>query len=544
MLSGMSRWLKSALVLSLGLLVAIAASCSKGGPPAKEEAKPPVPANFDASTLVIARDLPQTIDPAIANDVASAVPMRGIYETLVGYKGSKTDELEPVLAEEWQVSPDGLTYTFKLRKNVKFHDGTDFNADAVKYSFDRVMKINQGPADIFKPVKEIKVLDPYTVQIVLKYPFAPFLYTLASQVGPLIVSPSAVKAHEVNGDLGQKWLRDHEAGTGPYKLAEWVPEQQITLARFEEYWKGWSGKHVDKIVIKNIVEPATARMLLEKGDVDAAQFVSQDDYPAFKQNPDIDLKVNPSLNTLYVILNVSKGPLKDKRVRQAVALAFDYQSVLNDVLMGYGRELRGVLPSTLWGFAEDLPPNSFDLEKAKTLLKEAGVPAGTTLRYLYVTGDEYERRVGEVLQAGLSQLGIKLEVVPMTWSTLYAAISNRDTAPDMYGFYWFPRVADPDNWLYIMFHSSSQGARGYNCGYYANPNVDKLLDDARRITDQAKRADLYKQVQRIISQDFALIPVAQLDYVIPMRAWVKGYVFNPMYIDTFNYYDMYKEASK
>lgn len=531
------RWLFVALVV---LSVALGGvGCSKA--PTEKTA---APANFDPTTLVIARDMPQTIDPAVANDVASGVPMRGMYETLVGYKGSGTSELEGVLAESWTISTDGLKYTFKLRQGVKFHDGTDFNADAVKFSFERVMKINQGPADIFSSVKSVNVIDPYTVEIVLKNPYAPFIYALASQVGPLIVSPTAVKANEVNGDQGQAWLTNHEAGTGPYTLSEWVPEQQITMTRFPDYWKGWSGDHLDKILIKNVVEPATERMMLEKGDVDIAQFTSQDDWATFKTNPDLNLVVQPSLNTLYVVMNVSKGPLKNLKARQAVGMAFDYQSVLKDVLMGYGSDLRGVLPSNLWGYASDLPANTYDIEQAKALAQEGGLTSGTTLKYLYVTGDEYERRVGEVLQAGLQQLGVKLEITPMTWSTLYAAMSDKSTAPDMYGFYWYPRIADPDNWLYIMFHAKSQGNRGYNDGYYSNTTVNNLLDQARKETDQTKRTELYQQVQKQLVADAVAVPVAQLEDVIPMRAWVKGFTFNPMYIDTFNFYDMSKSVGQ
>ncbi|MFO8059654.1 MAG: ABC transporter substrate-binding protein [Bacillota bacterium] len=497
---------------------------------------------IDLTTMMVGRDMPTTLDPGKANDVCSATPVRAMYETLVGYKGSGTEKLEPVLAERWDISSDGLTYTFHLREGVKFHDGTDLDAEAVRFSFARAIELGHAPADIFKPVGDITVLDAHTLQITLQYPYAPFLYTLASQVGPLVVSPTAVREHEEDGDLAEEWLHDHAVGTGPFQFEEWIPGQQVSLIRFDDYWKGWEEhQKVEMIIIKNVVEPATVRMLLEKGDLDTSVFSSQDDWPAFEANPDIDLNRNATLNTLYHMINVISDPLDDVRVREAVSLAYNAQQALEQVFRGYAYELRGVLPSNQWGYAGDLAPHEYDLDRAAELLAEAGHPGGGfKMQYGYVEGSEPARQAAEVWQAGLSNIGVELEIIPMTWPTLWSAISDPDTAPESYAFYWYPRVADPNDWLYVMFHSEMQGSAGYNCIYYENPRVDELLDAARRTPDRDARVDMYEEVQHLIADNYAIIPVAQLDAAYPMRTWVKGYVFNPMYIGTYNFYDMYK----
>ncbi len=525
------------------LLMLVTVGCAPETEPPDDETPAPKPEDeVDAVTMMVGRDMPTTLDPGKANDVCSATPVRAMYETLVGYRGSGTEELEPVLAREWEISSDGLTYTFHLREGVKFHDGTDLDADAVKFSFDRAIELGHAPADIFGPVDEIAVLDMHMLQITLQYPYAPFLYTLASQVGPLVVSPTAVREHEVDGDLAQEWLHDNAVGTGSFKFEEWIPGQQVSLARFEDYWKGWEDwQNVDRIIIKNVVEPATIRMLLEKGDLDTSVFSSQDDWPAFEANPDINLNRNATLNTLYHMVSQINEPLDDIRVREAVSLAYNAQQAIDQVFRGYAFELRGVLPSDQWGYAEDLAPHEHDLDRAADLLKEAGYPdGGFKMRYGYVEGSEPARQAAEVLQAGLSRIGVELELTPMTWPTLWSAISDPATALDIYAFYWFPRVADPDNWLYVMFHSEMQGEAGYNCIYYENSRVDELLDAARRTPDRDARVEMYEEIQHLIVADYAIIPVAQLDVAYPMRAWVKGYVFNPMYIGTYNFYDMYK----
>ena len=177
--------------------------------------------------------------------------MQNTYDRLVAYKGSST-ELVPSLATSWEISKDGKVYTFRLRHGVKFHDGTEFTAKDVKFSLDRMIKINKGPAWIYTQdmdLNSVKVVDDYTVQITLTHPYAAFLYTIA-YVGASIMNSTLVMKHEVNGDLGQAWLQDHDAGSGPYIMTQWVPNVQVVLKKFGDYWHGWTGKHVSTVIIK------------------------------------------------------------------------------------------------------------------------------------------------------------------------------------------------------------------------------------------------------------------------------------------------------
>ncbi|MEN6571680.1 MAG: ABC transporter substrate-binding protein [Anaerolineaceae bacterium] len=494
-------------------------------------------------TLTIAEALqPSSLDIATEYEAAAMAVNRVVYERLVRYKGNTT-EIEPELATSWDISPDGKEYTFHLREGVKFHDGTPFNAAAVKASFERVLSINQGPAWMFSSIDKIEAVNDTTVKFTLKEPFSAFLPVLANIWGTGIISPTAVTQNTVDNDSAKTYMQDHMVGTGPYKLVEWVHGDHITLERNMDYWGGWpekDGKPIDKVVIKFVTEPATQRLMLEKGDVDIAMNISVDDLAAVSKTAGLTLVEQPSLMGTYIRFNVTKAPLDNVKVREAIRYALDYKSVIDKIMLGHAVEMQGPAAIGLPGHNDNLPIFQQDMAKAKALMAESGVKTPITLEYVYETGQEDRRMVGELLQSNLKEIGIDLQIHTLPWESIWGRVSAEDKSqtPDLTANGWWPDYADVQDYLYPMYHSSQWPPTSLNIGFYGNPEVDKLLDQALAEQNDAARNTLYEKAQELIVNDVASIDLYQKTMTIMMHDWVKGFVYNPIYTEAFNIYDM------
>lgn len=534
----------SILTLVLGTSLLLTGCGSK--PAAESESTQAENSTPDAvTTLTIAEALqPSSLDIATEYEAAAMAVNRVVYERLVQYD-QDTTEIAPELATSWEVSEDGKVWTFHLREGVKFHDGTPLNAEAVKFSFERTLSINQGPAWMLSSIEKIDAPDENTVQFTLSEPFSAFLPVLANIWGTGIVSPTAVKDNEVDGDLAKDFMQSNMVGTGPYKFVEWVHGDHITLERNAEYWGGWDdaameGKPVDKVVIRFITEPATQRLLLEKGDVDIAMNISVDDIEDVAKEDGITLVSQPSLMATYIRFNVTKAPLDNIKVRQAIRLALDYDGVINQILNGYAIQMQGPAAIGLMGHNDDLPVYSQNLDQAKQLLQESGVKTPFTLEYVYETGQEDRRMVGELLQANLAELDINLEIHTLPWESLWGRVSSEDQSetPDLTANGWWPDYADVQNYLYPMYHSSQWPPNSLNIGFYGNPEVDTLLDQALAESNDEARYELYQQAQALIDSDAPDMDLYQKTMNIMLRDWVKGYVYNPIYTEGFNIYNI------
>lgn len=533
MMNKRSLWKMCALVLVTSMLLSLSLTACG---PAKATTTAPV-------TLTISDALqPSSLDIATEYEAAAMAVNLVVYERLVRYSAGGT-EIVPELATSWTVSDDGKEYTFQLRKDVKFQDGTPFNAEAVKFSFERMLKINQGPAWMFSSIDSIVAVDESTVKFVLKQPFSAFLPVLANIWGSGIVSPSIVKANEKDGDQAAAYLQDHMVGTGPYKFVEWVHGDHITLERNMDYWGGWpekEGKPIDKVVIKFITEPATQRLQLEKGDIDIAMNIAIDDLAAVSKEPGLVLIEKPSMMGTYVRFNTLKAPLDNVKFREAIRYAVDYDSIINKILGGHAVEMQGPAAIGLPGHDDTLPVFKQDMAKAKELLKESGVSTPITLEYVYETGQEDRRMVGELIQSNLAELGITVEIRTMPWESIWGRVASDDKTqtPDLTANGWWPDYADVQDYLYPMYHSTQAPPTSLNIGFYSNPEVDKLLDQALSETDDAARNAAYQKAQQLIVADVASLDLYQKTMTIMMRDSVKGYVYNPIYTEAFNIYDM------
>jgi len=496
---------------------------------------PTVAVSKEMATLTHAQfyDIP-TLDPAVTTSGTAHSVIMMAYEKLVRYKKGTT-EIEPFLAESWEVSKGVIEYTFRLKKNIKFTDGTPFNAEAVKFTFDRLLAINKGPASRFLNIKTVEVIDDYTVKFILKTPEAPFLNKVACTAGPNIVSPTAVKKHEKNGDWAQAWMRNNMVGTGPYKLQEWVSGQHVIIVKNEDYWGGWEGKHLDRIILKITPEYITRKMMLQTGAADMIDYPQAQDLENLEKIPGVVVKTIPTINPHVFEFNYLKEPMRNKKLREAITYAFPYKGVVDILGMGT-KQLQGPLPSGMWGRNPNLPIFHQDIPRAKQLLKEAGYkPGELTLSYVHWTGDT-ERRIAEVFNSNLQKIGINLKMRPITWSAYTAMYQNPNKEDDIFVYEIWTNYADPDAILAFLFESTTFIQRGYK-----NPRVDELLQKARTTPDQEERARYYKEVQKILVDEYTGIWAYEMSSAVPMRDYVKGFVPTPVYYGIYNFYDMYLE---
>ena len=437
-----------------------------------------------------------------------------VYETLLWYDPIN-NRFIPGLAYNYTVSSDRLVWTFYLRKGAVFHDGTPVNADTVKASLERTITLGQGAAYILEPVDKIEVVDEYTVRFYLKYP-APLDKILASPYGAYIFSPMVVKhsgAQNLTDPKVAEWFnKGNDAGSGPYKLVKWDPENEVVLEKFEEWW-GWkevgyslaSPNAPDVFVIKIIKDAVTQERMLRAGQIDIAQYVPPEVVEEFKRDPNYVVVVKPSFQNLILLFNTKKPPLNNTLVRKAIAHAIPYDDIVQAARMGFARVASGVVPYGMWGHFDDLR-YEYNLTLAKELLAKAGYPHGIdrTLLLVYTAGDIYEQRTAELISSSLAQIGIKVEIRPMSWEEQWALAQkgweDPNAAQDLFIFYWWPDVLSPVTYLYNMFHSES---KTFNLCYYENSEFDQLVKEAYRYEgiDSRKALELYRLVQEILYRD-------------------------------------------
>jgi peptide/nickel transport system substrate-binding protein len=550
------RW-AAVLAIMVGALSACAPAAQPAAPeeaPASEASEaapapaaetPAQAAAGDAKTLIVLTpNDTQTLDPAVNYDFSGGFFLLNCYEGLIKAEGSQESKIVPSLAESWEVSEDGITYTFHLRKDVKFHDGTPMDAEAVKYSFERMLAMNMGAVANFTSIDKIEVVDAQTVNFILKAPFSSFLSALTSMWGPVIVSPSAVKANEVNNDWGQAWLAENTAGTGPYKVEKWERNQQLTLVRNPDYWGGWGDKYLDKIIIRFVPETTTMRLMIEKGDADiAVGMSSNEDLDALEQTPNVVVEEFAAMSIREVRINTTKKPLDDVRVRQALAYSFDYDQAANGILGGHAIRMDSVTAKGVAGYFKPSFTYTKDLEKAKSLLAEAGyADGGFSLDYIWLSGLDVDRQIGEMWQADLKQLGIDLKIQEMPLNTWWEAQGNPETAPQMMMGQWGLDYADATSQIWVMYYSGNFPPNGSNYYYYKNEQVDKLLEQARSEMDSTKRDEAYRQAVEMIYTDSPEVWAVQTNERIALRSNVKGYEYNLSYYkEGISFAKMYKE---
>ncbi|MGO0060262.1 ABC transporter substrate-binding protein [Brevibacillus fluminis] len=536
------KWLPSLLSLAVAASFGLAGCSSSTPAPAQDQSKPaeqsaqpaqPSANAVPSDTLVVAISSDQgTLDPAVTMDNSAWAITYYAYQRLVEYDGA-TSEVKPGLAKEWKVSDDGLKWTFTLQDGNTFADGTPVTADAVKFSFDRILNIKKGPYDVFSVIKEVKVDSPTSVTFVLSKNFPPFLSTLAANYGS-IVNPK-VKEKEQNGDLGQAFLASNTMGSGAYELSEWKKGEYFKLIANP---KAKTQPALKTVYFKIIPDATAQRLQLEQGEVDIAEGIPVEQLKSLKESPAIDLIQKPSLFVDIVYLNTSKGnpALKNPKVRQALSYAIDYDALTSSVQEGFATQMRGPIPQGMWGHDDNAMQYKHDVEKAKALLAEAGA-SNLTLDLLYSDNKPWWETEALTIQAFLADVGVKVNLKKIAYATAREMIDKGEF--DLCLGVWSPDFADPFMFMNYWFDSNNFGLAG-NRAFYKNDKVDQLVRQAATTNNKDERTKLYQEAQKIVIDEAPYIYLYQKDYIVPISKKLKGFVYNPMLENMYNLPDLSK----
>lgn len=495
------------------------------------------PAHAANPNLVIYTQYEGTVmDPAVDYETGMATVLGNAYDGLVRAYGDKTVKIVPDLATSWSQSKDGLTWTFKLRSGAKFHDGNPVDAAAVKFTFDRILKLQQGSYADFLEIGSVAAPDASTVVFHLKTPFSGFLPSLTTLWGPGILSPKTVLAHQVKGDLGMAWLQDHDAGSGPWMVKQWIRHQKIILDPFPGYWKGWSGQHVGEVVIEWPAASSTQRQAVEHGDADIAINLNTRDFKAVSGEQGISALHYTAQTIFDLRFNASKSPLTNQYVRQALAYSLDYDTFVKAAFGGYGTHMVGMGPTGLANYFPAAHPYTYDLAKAKSLLAKGGFPNGFTMDADWQIGDNRSALMAQIWQHDVKPLGITLNLHVWQNSTWSANSVKAATTPTAWFGQWTMDYADNQN-LYLNYYWSKSPPQSGNTFYLKNPVLDSLLAQASTSTDPTTTKSLYQQAMDIAYNEAVDIGLVQGDDLIAMRSNLHGFVYNYLY-GSF-YYDLY-----
>ncbi len=513
------------LIIALTLLVAGCGETENG-----EEAQ------LQIATIATAMAPITDWDPAICTNTENQV-FCNTYETLLLYE-SDTNTYRPVLATEYSKSEDGLVWSFKLREGVKFHDGTDFNADAVKYSIERTKNGKKGMSYLWDSLEEVRVVDEYTVEFILEYP-TPLETIVATAYCGWIYSP------EVGTDFqkGTDWFSEgQEAGTGPYMIEKVVHGNEVVLTKFEDYWGGWEGKHFDKALFKMVEENASRRQIIESGEADSVTRLMPEDVMALKSNPNLDVVEIQYYRNVICLLNTEKPPTNNKLVRQALAYAYPYQEIVDHVKLGLASVPTDIMiPGNLWGATESMP-YKYDLDKAKELLTEAGYPDGGIKVTITVNSAfEDRKKCVEVWKSELAKINVELDIKSLTYDGQLSMGSSPD--PDerqhLMTMGWYADPVDPSSY-YSMFVPTDST---WNYSYYKNSEIDKDIQEAYVMSclDIEKSVEMYQAIGKKLAEECISINLGDEKTAMINNKSLKGYKPNLGYTDVIFLYDCYRE---
>lgn len=523
---------KSLLVSLLLLVGLILAACSGSNEDAGADNDADVEeGEGSGGTLVFGRGGDSTsLDPSRTTEGETFKVTKNIFETLLEFEDEGT-AVEPGLAKEWDVSDDGLEYTFELEEGITFHDGTDFNADAVVANFERWA---DGDEEMFPyystmfggfgddeehVIESVEAADDYTVEITLKRPQAPFLKNIAMDMFA-ISSPAAIEEH------GDDDYESNPVGTGPFKFVEWKRNDSITIEKNEDYWQEGLPK-LDKVVFESIPDNAARLNALTAGEIDLADGINPSDGEQIEGNADLQLFERPSMNVGYLGLTVTREPFDKKEVRQAMNHAINKEEIIDAFFEGRADIAVNPIPESIEGYNEDIEGYDYDPEKAKELLKEAGLEDGFDMELWampvprpYMPDGE---KVAEVIQKNLADVGITAEIVTHEWATYLELAEKGDADAFMLG--WTGDNGDADNFIYALLDEDNIGSNNYT--YFKNDEMHDLLIDAQTEVDEEKRIEMYKESQEIINEEAPWVPIAHSTPLLGGASDITGFLPHP-----------------
>jgi dipeptide transport system substrate-binding protein len=496
-----------------------------------------------AKTLVYCSEgSPENFNPMINTTGTTFDANRPIYNRLVEFRIGST-EVEPGLAEKWDISEDDTVFTFHLRHNVKWHSNAnfkptrDFNADDVIFSFDRQWKDDSpyhkvsgggydyfGDMDMPKLLKSIEKLDDYTVRFTLSEPQSPFLADLAMDFAS-IQSKEYADALAKAGQ--QEQIDQAPIGTGPFEFVAYQKDATIRYKTFKDYW-GKKPK-IDALVYSINKDPAVRLAKLRAGECQIMAYPNLADLPSIREDKALKLQEQPGLNIGYLAMNVTKKPFDDLRVRRAVNMAIDKQAILKAVYQGAGQPAKNLIPPTMWSYNNEVQDFKFDPEAAKKLLAEAGLKDGfeTDLWAMPVQRpyNPDAKRIAELMQSDLAKIGIKANIVSYEWGEYRKRIQAGEHMMAEFG--WTGDNGDPDNFFVPLAGCAAARPGGGNVTKWCDQGFDGLVNKAATIASQAERTKLYKQAQVIMHDQAPFYLIAHSVVFMPMRKEVEGYKMSP-----------------
>jgi peptide/nickel transport system substrate-binding protein len=505
------------------------------------------PINGGTLTLIQTGSIPD-LDPQSAYDSDASAIFFGAYEMLLRLKGSDTFDYEPMLADSWESNADQTEWTFTIADGITFHDGTPCDAEAVVSSFQRFHEMGLGPVNVITRFvaspDDISAPDANTIMFKLSYGTDIFLAAMASQYGPLVVSPTAVEENATEDDpFAHEWFRENVVGTGPYRLEEHQLGDFLRMVRFEDYHRGWEGNHFDEIVFRNVEESTTRRQLLESGEGDAlTQSLTPEDIVQLEEAGQLNVLRYDSTNADWVSFNYVLLP--DPMVRQAMAWAFPYDDVRDEVFQGLIEATSGAITNTTLGYPADGFIYTTDLEMAKQLLDEAGFDYSQELEFIIDSSSTLSQATAELYQANLAEIGVNLKITELEEGQLTDLMygeSPTNERPHFADWGWWPDYNDAWNEIYPNFHTASIAPNGSNALGYSNATVDELLDKSSTLGAGDEYDQTIAEINRImVEEDPAGAFYGSVQWYTVLNPDIMGFEPNPIYINTYNVYDMYR----
>lgn len=491
---------------------------------------------------------PSYLSPVLGTDGATIdASGQAMFNGLTTFERGTTNVI-PALAEKWDVSEDGKTYVFHLRKGVKFHSNKDFkptrdfNADDVVFSFNRQLdpnhpyhKVSGGSYEYFigmdmqNIIDKVEKVDDYTVKISLKVPNAPFLANLAMDFASIY---SAQYADAMAKAKTPEKLDSAPIGTGPFEFVSYQKDSAVRYKAFENYWQGKA--KIDRLVFSITPDASVRYAKLQKGECHAAPYPNPADIAKLKADSNITLLTKPGLNVGYLNFNVQKAPFDNVKVRQALNYAVNKDAIIESVYQGAGQVAKNPIPPTMWSYNDEVKDYAYDPEKAKALLKEAGFENGfeTDLWAMPVSRpyNPNARRMAELVQADWEKVGVKAKIVSYEWGEYLKRMRAGDHQTGMMG--WTGGNGDPDNFLNTLL-SCAAVESGSNYANFCHKEFNDLVTKAAQVTDPAERTALYQQAQLVFKEQAPWITIAHSTTYFPVRKEVKGYVIDPFGLHNF-----------
>jgi len=457
----------------------------------------------DSVTIAIA--FTEEVDPDVFFDLELGSLTNAVYDTLLRYKPGGS-ELEGVLAQSWDVSPDGLTFTFHLRDGLTFADGTTMDSAAIQKAFERKAAVQGPPSYILKEVAGYAAPDPKTFVITLSTPVNNFLYRLASPAGSLITNAAVVAAHTESDDMGKGWLGTHSAGSGPYEISSFVPDDRIVLARNENYWG--TKPYYKQVVLKVIPDAASQQLQTEQGDVDLMSGIGPEAAAQIESQGKVGLDAVQGYNQMFFQVNVTKAPFDDPKIVQALQRAIPYQQIVDTVLGKYGKVSTQTAP------AGQMPAGTATYEPAldPNALKEASAGADKSVMITMgqFTPDQAQifARVNEFVAEVLRAAGYQVQIVQVPAADYFGFVGAPDKAPSLMLSNQPGDGSQPSNWYDLFFRTDG----ALNVGGVGSPDVDRLLDQGNAVpTGKDPDYDAFSKAADLIRDQGAMIPIADVN---------------------------------